>query len=244
MDFGAKLYSLRKEKGMTQEDLAQALDVARQTISKWELGETVPDMTKLMELSKIFDVSIDELVGYENKNRKSKFHYEYKSKKTFWGLPLVHIHFGTGLNRAKGIIAIGNVATGLISIGLLSLGLICFGPLGIGLFCLCSLGLGGVALGGFVVGILAIGGISIGIFSIGGISIGIYSIGGIAIAKNIAYGGIAYGKIAIGEKVYGSSVFQIRKNKPLFKVDDLKNQIHTTFPNLWNWIVNLFCGLV
>ena len=61
--FSEKLYELRKEKGFSQEELAEKLNVARQTISKWETGMTVPDTNNLIELSKIFGISIDDFVG-------------------------------------------------------------------------------------------------------------------------------------------------------------------------------------
>lgn len=61
--FSEKLYELRKEKGFSQEELAEKLNVARQTISKWENGTTNPDTNNLIELSKIFGISIDEFVG-------------------------------------------------------------------------------------------------------------------------------------------------------------------------------------
>jgi Predicted transcription factor, homolog of eukaryotic MBF1 len=63
MKFSEKLMSLRKSKGMSQEDLATKLNVTRQTISKWELDQTVPDMNKLAELAKLFEISIDELMN-------------------------------------------------------------------------------------------------------------------------------------------------------------------------------------
>ncbi len=61
--FSEKLYELRKEKGFSQEELADRLNVARQTISKWENGTTTPDTNNLIELSNIFEISIDDFVG-------------------------------------------------------------------------------------------------------------------------------------------------------------------------------------
>lgn len=61
--FSEKLYELRKEKGFSQEELADKLNVARQTISKWENGTTTPDTNNLIELSNIFEISIDDFVG-------------------------------------------------------------------------------------------------------------------------------------------------------------------------------------
>lgn len=63
MKFSEKLENLRKSKGMSQEALAQKLNVTRQTVSKWELDQTTPDMNKLIEISKIFEVSLDELAN-------------------------------------------------------------------------------------------------------------------------------------------------------------------------------------
>ena len=65
MEFNNKLYELRKQKGFSQEELANRLNVSRQTISKWEVGESTPDMEKLVAISDLFEVSLDELVNGE-----------------------------------------------------------------------------------------------------------------------------------------------------------------------------------
>lgn len=62
MKFNNKLYDLRKRNGLSQEELANKLNVTRQTISKWELGESTPDMEKLIMIRDLFDISLDELV--------------------------------------------------------------------------------------------------------------------------------------------------------------------------------------
>ena len=62
MDFNNKLYELRKQKGLSQEELANRLNVSRQTISKWEIGDSAPDLEKLVAISDLFDISLDELV--------------------------------------------------------------------------------------------------------------------------------------------------------------------------------------
>ena len=62
MEFGNRLYELRKQKGLSQEELASCLDVTRQTVSKWELGDSTPDMDKLVLLGELFEISLDELV--------------------------------------------------------------------------------------------------------------------------------------------------------------------------------------
>ena len=68
MEIGKKIMDLRKKKGLSQEELAEKVGVARQTISKWELGETSPDLKQSKELSKIFNVSLDELVDNDIKD--------------------------------------------------------------------------------------------------------------------------------------------------------------------------------
>ena len=62
MEFNNKLYELRKQKGLSQEELAGRLNVSRQTVSKWEVGESIPDMDNLVSISELFGVSLDELV--------------------------------------------------------------------------------------------------------------------------------------------------------------------------------------
>ena len=63
MKFNEKLIELRKKQGLSQEELGYKLNVTRQTVSKWELGQTTPEMDKLVELSKLFNISIDELIN-------------------------------------------------------------------------------------------------------------------------------------------------------------------------------------
>lgn len=61
---GEKIYKLRKEKGITQEQLANALGVSAAAVSKWETGNTYPDITLLPSLARYFDTSIDELLSF------------------------------------------------------------------------------------------------------------------------------------------------------------------------------------
>ncbi len=63
MKFNEKLIELRKKQGLSQEELGNKLNVTRQTISKWELGQTTPEMDKLVEISKMFNISVDELIN-------------------------------------------------------------------------------------------------------------------------------------------------------------------------------------
>ena len=62
MDLSRKIYELRKASGMSQEQLAEKIKVSRQSVSKWESGESLPDIDRLPELSRIFHVTIDSLL--------------------------------------------------------------------------------------------------------------------------------------------------------------------------------------
>ena len=66
--FCDNLVSLRKMKQMSQEQLAEAVGVSRQTISKSETGEALPDIDKCKAMAELFDVSLDDLVNYDREN--------------------------------------------------------------------------------------------------------------------------------------------------------------------------------
>lgn len=65
MDFGSKLQNLRKEKKLSQEQLAEKLNVSRQAVSKWESNQSYPEMEKLIEMTKIFGCTLDDLTNNE-----------------------------------------------------------------------------------------------------------------------------------------------------------------------------------
>ena len=67
MELGKQIYELRRKANLSQEQLAEKVGVSRQTISKWELGETAPDIKQAQVLSQVFGVSLDELTGNDTK---------------------------------------------------------------------------------------------------------------------------------------------------------------------------------
>lgn len=71
MMFNENLKILRKQKGMSQETLAQQLNVVRQTISKWEKGLSVPDADMLTQIADFFEVSVSELLGSKIEEEKN-----------------------------------------------------------------------------------------------------------------------------------------------------------------------------
>lgn len=80
MSFYKKLYQLRKEKGLSQEALAEQLNTTRQAISKWENGQGLPEIEKLIMLSNIFGVSTDYLLKDNPPDSKQENEGYYVSK--------------------------------------------------------------------------------------------------------------------------------------------------------------------
>lgn len=62
MNFNERLMDLRKSKGLSQEELGEKIGVSRQSVSKWELGTSYPDFTRLVVLSDYYGITLDELV--------------------------------------------------------------------------------------------------------------------------------------------------------------------------------------
>lgn len=275
LNLGEKLQLLRNNNRLSQEELGEKLGVSRQAISKWESGQSTPDLKKLIAISELYNITIDSLVKDEyefdvfknnevssvdnqeekkednknaqiviNINKDSIFtshsvEYEYKSKKSIFGVPLVHVNLGKGFKKAKGIIAVGNISCGIISSGFVSLGVLSCGFLSIGGI---SLGLISIAIllaiGVFSLGSFSVGAISVGIFSFGAVSIGKYAFGACAIASDIAIGDYARANVAIGNTVEG--INNLPLDTPLKEVKDL---LKKEYPNLNQWIIKVidFC---
>ena len=65
MNLGNNLFKARKKAGLSQETVAEKLGVSRQTISKWETDETVPDIYQSKKLAKLYNLSLDELIEFD-----------------------------------------------------------------------------------------------------------------------------------------------------------------------------------
>ena len=79
MELNKNIYNLRKAKGFSQEYMAEQINVSRQTISNWELGETSPNPEQLLLLSKTLETSVDNLLGNKTvfKDNTDKYNYIY-----------------------------------------------------------------------------------------------------------------------------------------------------------------------
>lgn len=227
-----RLASLRRRAGYSQEGLAERLGISRQAVSKWESAQSQPDVARLVQLSELYEVSLDQLikgtpapsparpgaarqtpgeaeicrgcpwrevqrtVDEAIRARPGHWEYEYRSRRTLWGVPLVHIHLARNrLNvQAHGVLAVGNRASGVVSVGLFSRGLLSFG--------LCSLG--AVSLGVLSVGLVALGNAAVGALALGNVAVGLVAFGNIAAGGLLAAGNLVKGRVAIGNAGSGS----------------------------------------
>ena len=106
MKFEEKLIQLRKARGLSQEALAEQLGVSRQAVSRWELGETTPDLANLKQLSELYGVSADYLIHDEyasdedlpkvKETAKAFKEKENAKSKIFIGLAIMWFFIGFG----------------------------------------------------------------------------------------------------------------------------------------------------
>lgn len=244
MTTGQKIAKCRKDKNLTQENLAGMMGVSRQAVSRWESDLAFPETDNLAKMSKIFGVTADYLLNYGNDGEESanssvnteksntginfrdkikNFHIEYKSKKRVGNLPLVHINIGAG-RTANGVFAIGLKSKGIVSVGLLSCGILSIGLLSFGLISFGSVAIGLLSAGSFATGIIALGAITAGIFAMGAINFGLFSVGA-SYGWFVAIGDRAYGGIALGSTVASGRIFSATTEQ----FTGLKNEIYIYF---------------
>ena len=254
MTTGQKIAALRRERGMTQDALAEALSVTRQAVSKWEADAALPETGKLLPLARLLGCTADYLLGsseaeagapqgapntvaqgepqeparekpaHDEPAQEKTAHdepaqgrgpfipywglprryvwasdFEYKSKRTLFGLPLVHINGKWG-GTAKGVVAVGFKARGVVSVGFLSMGVLSAGCLSLGAVSLGALALGVLALGAVSVGLLlALGAVAAGFVAYGAAAFGGFAAGAFACAKYVAVGDHACALIPIAK---------------------------------------------
>lgn len=256
MTLGEKIYRLRTEQGMSQESFGDMLGVSRQSVSKWETDQSVPELDKIVAISEMLGVSTDYLLkesveGYQEQRmaqgrQQSTFHYEYKSKKTFRGIPLVHVNIGLRPVRAKGVIAIGNAAQGIIAIGIVGLGIITLAPVGVGLlFAFGACVLGGIAFGSLAVGVIAGGALSTGIFTMGALAVGQFSLGAFAVGQQVAIGDSAHGNIALGfSEAVGSIYEEVRAADGSFDHQAMIAAIDANVPDYFHIFANWMKAII
>lgn len=246
MNFGERLGTLRRANNYTQEQLADRLEVSRQTVSRWESDLMYPETEKLVKLAQLFGVTVDYLLtGNESvlpdppRKTDRRWHYEYKSKKTVGTLPLVHVNIGIGAYRAKGVIAIGNLAAGFLSVGILSAGILSVGVLTLGILALGVFCLGILAAGSVAVGMIAVGAVAIGLFAMGAVSIGEFSFGAFAVGNYLAVGDRAIGNVALGMHFADGRLYESASgiaNRYSFDLAAVETALDESVPAIFKWL--------
>ncbi len=84
MTFSEKIKMLRKQKGLSQEQLAEQVGVSRQAVSKWETAEALPDTEKIIQLAKFFEVSIDYLLDKEMESEEEPRYEESRNGRNYY----------------------------------------------------------------------------------------------------------------------------------------------------------------
>lgn len=82
MSLGSSLFQARKKSGLSQEEVAGKLGVSRQTISKWELDETLPDIRQSKKLSNLYHLTLDELIDFDIEQKEIEEAIERVSEET------------------------------------------------------------------------------------------------------------------------------------------------------------------
>lgn len=225
---GEKIMRLRQAHRLSQETFGEKLGVSRQAVSKWETGQSTPDIDKIILMSELFEVTTDYLLkggeaapqtnpprpaetveapadsstDREESDAVSSALQLFVEK---WRRISQRIEYkskrtvgGLPLLHIKAGHAKGVFAVGLRATGICSVGLLSVGVVSIGVLSLGLLSIGSLALGG-----LSIGAIGAGILAIAGVAFGIFTIGGIAVGV-YALGGCAIAsKIAVGGYAHG-----------------------------------------
>ena len=83
LKLGNRLYSARKKRGLSQEKVAEKLGVSRQTISKWETNETLPDIDQFKRLADLYAMSLDELVTFHPEEKEIQEKIESIEEETY-----------------------------------------------------------------------------------------------------------------------------------------------------------------
>lgn len=205
MNLAEKLTIQRKKMGMSQEQLADRLGITRQSVSKWEAGSSVPEISKLVAMSELFDVSLDYLLKDYLDEESVKYYSENirqsgRHEKDVTGESLKleeNARLEKKVDELTRYIK-GYEFTSKKKIAGIPLVSIRFSR---------QLGRDGVAkgiiaIGNIAVGVISFGAFSFGIISFGALAVGLFSIGAFAIGL-AAWGALAFGILAFGATAVG-----------------------------------------
>lgn len=272
MTLGEKIYKLRTEQGLSQETFGEKLGVSRQSVSKWETDQSVPELDKIVAISELFKVSTDQLlkesktVAETSKDAQSTMENALSTteEKAQREDGFLRIEYLPGQKRrfeykskkmigslplvhigrrAKGVIAIGLVAQGWFALGLASIGGFSIGIVSLGLLSLATFAFGLIALGSFAVGVISMGAVAVGIFSMGALTIGQFAFGASAHGTQVAIGDVASGKIALGYSRATGTYTQISNRQP-FDYEEACRAIDTHVSSNWLFFKTWAKGMI
>ncbi len=234
MNLAEKLTVQRKKSGMSQEQLAKKLGITRQSVSKWEAGGSVPEISKLIAMSEIFKVSLDYLLKdyldeeggripmeeayqgsfYEKKAASEEFRSEESvrlEKKMDDLAQYIKGYEYTSKTKIAGIplvsIRFSKYRAGLDGV---AKGIIAIGNIAIGLLSIGALSFGVISFGALTVGLLAVGAVAVGLAAWGAVALGVLAFGATAVgiySAGVAAIGkeVAVGVSALGETAIGET---------------------------------------
>lgn len=257
MTTGQKIAAERKKAGLTQEQLADEMQVSRQAVSRWESDLAFPETDKLVKLARRFGCTTDYLLMPDASPDSAqitaegeptgvwtltagRLRYEYRSKTTVFGVPLVHISWGTG-KTAKGIIAIGVRAKGVLALGIFAMGVFSFGVFALGIFAFAAFALAIASFGSVSVALFSAGAVAVGVATSGAVAVGCFSSGALAVGQFIAVGDVAYGGIALAKTSAHGSVYSlvVAQGQSLESfLPEIVEQINATVPAALRWLAH------
>lgn len=235
MNLAEKLTIQRKKSGMSQEQLADRLGITRQSVSKWEAGSSVPEISKLVAISEIFKVSLDYLLKDDLDEESERFPAGVNDRKGFYDSgsdgqkmtvepPQKWLEENSRLEKKvdeltrymKGYQYTSK--TKIAGIPLVSIrfsrqlgkdgiakGIIAIGNIAIGVIGIGACSFGLISFGAIAVGLLALGAFAVGVAAWGALAVGVLAFGATAVGIYSA-GVAAFGKeIAVGVTAMGET---------------------------------------
>ena len=229
MSIGERLYEHRKKHGYSQEEIADKLEVSRQTVSKWENNMTTPELSKAVELCKIYGTTVESLMREtdelkenfynsnkldgENNNQDMSNNSEANSK---CSKTIVHEHrYLKGSCQYTSKAKIGKIPLIHVNIGIfpdkkkgngIAKGIIAIGNVSVGVISIGFLPIGLISIGLLALGILgAIGTVAVGLYSFGAVAFGMMSFGAISIGY-MSVGAVAIGNYSIGAAAIANEI--------------------------------------
>lgn len=266
MKLEEKLMEERRKLGLSQEQLADRLGVTRQSVSKWESGSSIPELTKLIQLSEMFGVSMDYLVKqhmdtdyysgvHNNSNGGSRDMDASLEDNTRLENKVDDLakyikgnaYTFTSKTKVLGIPLVsihftsitkkGKAAKGIIAIGNKAVGVISIGGVSCGLISIGGVSFGVLSLGCVAIGLAAFGFTAIGILAMGFVAAGIYAGGFVASGIKLGVGFVAAGRTVVGYEIKGE--YMLKWYEGITK-DVIREFLLTHCPGLWKTLADVF----